>query len=192
MFDRLKNTYNKISNFDKQMIENSTNPPIQSTRNDTYYRQNISIPQYDSRTLGIDVAPDIEKLKNFFRGRRLDNEGKKFIKFDGAQEIINEAGSEWLLSHHESMLSISNATTNLKDNNVILELCEEYANNLNEIVCSKYREWGIDPAFFDIIIDSLARNYQLFLLKSLDNQQRKLMLGASERPEPQQQFPFSA
>lgn len=173
LFKQQKNT---------EQVQNNNLQTSYRPENQSYIRQTLNVPQYDSRTLGIDIQADIEKFKNIFRGRRLDPEGKKYINFEGAQEILNEAGSEWLLSNHESMLSISNATTNIENNNQVLELCEEYADNLLEILLSMEKEWEINPAFFDMIIDTLVRNYQLFLLKSYKNEQRRLMAG-----QPQQQ-----
>jgi hypothetical protein len=173
--------YNKAKKIN-QAIEPEEPQPVKD-RDHSSIRQTVSVPQYDSRTLGIDIQADIEKIKNFFRGRRLDAEGKKFVKFSSSQEIISEGGSEWLMSHHESIMNIANATTNFSDNNQILEMCEEYGDNLLEILLSMEKEWDINPAFFDMIIDTLVRNYQMFLLKSLNNLQRKLMMGANTQPQ---------
>jgi hypothetical protein len=187
MFNKIKEIYGNAKNSTEPPLEVSAQPkPEQS-----YVRHTVSIPQYDSRTLGIDIQGDIEKVKNVFRGRRLDAKGKKFIQYEGSIEIINEAGAEFLLSNHENMLSIANATTNIKDENFIRELCEEYADDLLEIILSMEEEWELNASFFDLIIDTLVRNYQLFLLKSLHNLQRKLMLGVSDSPQPQQQMPYS-
>lgn len=156
---------------------------IQSQQNEIANRQFANNIQYDSRTLGIDTNPDIEQLKNFFRGRRLSRDGKKYLPIPGGQQIMSEAGAEWLLSNHAIMTSISNATTFIKDPNQILSACEEYAGNILEILCVEYRHWKIDKAFFDMIIDTLTTSYQLFLQKALGDKQRQHMHGSRDTPQ---------
>ena len=164
----------------------------QGINNNSYARQYVNNIQYDSRTLGIDVDSDIEYLKNFFRGRRLSKDGNRYIYFKGGQEIMTEAGAEFLLSNHRSMLSISNATTNISDENQIKAVCEEYGGNLTEELCDKHREWKIDKSFFDIVIDNLTNSYMFFLQKSLGDKQRKHMHGTTGPDNNQiQQLPAS-
>lgn len=165
--------------------ERQRNTPLDNYTSQ-YNRQTIIPPQYDGRTLGIDIDDEVEKLKNFFRGRRLNAKGDKYVYFPGATKIVSEGGAEWLLSHHEIMLSLANATTNITENNLILALCEEYADNLLECVLGEEEEWEINAGFFDMIIDTLTRRYQLFLLKSLYDKQRKYMHGQHSEPVPEQ------
>jgi len=142
---------------------------------ETVDRQVSEVPIYDNVTLGINTEGDIEKLKNFFRGRRLSRDGERFERFEGADEVMNEAGAEYLLSNHQQIMSISNATSFFKDRDEVKPLVEEYAGNISELLCSKYREWAVKVEFFDMIIDNLANSYHLFLLKSVGDKQRSHM-----------------
>lgn len=182
LYDKAKNPINKEQNINE--TSHTQTPPAQH-----YVRQFVNAPEYDSRTLGIDTNEDIERLKNFFRGRRLSPDGKKYVEIPGLQVIMNEAGSEYLFSNHAQMVSIANATTYFENINQVLDAAEEYADNILEIICAKYREWEIDKAFFDLIVDTLARLYYFFLLKCLKDKQRVHMHGGTTQPMPEPHVP---
>lgn len=186
LFDFVKKTYNDAT---KGQQPQQQGQQYQQAPNQSYVRQYLNVPSYDSKTLGIDVTGEIEYIKNIFRGRRLDTKGKKFIPFDGAHIIMNEAGAEALLSFHAFILSISNATTNFRDHNHIRGLCEEYGGNILESLCTNYKVWEVDKSFFDYIIDTLCNHFEMFLLKSMNDGQRKYMHGMTEQPQQNPMMP---
>jgi len=190
MFSFIKKLVNTATKPQQQQPNQNNN--LSQPQNQNMVRQYLNVPNYDQRVLGIDVAPEVEMLKNILRGRRLDSKGKKYIYFNGSHEVINECGVEVLMGFHGFMLSMSNATTNLRDENRLRYMCEEYCGNILEIILSNDKEWQIDPSFFDYIIDTLGNHYEYFLRKSMNDGQRKYMHGMTEQPEQMPNIPFTA
>lgn len=155
---------------------------LQKPNNDQFHSEARQYSQYpDPRLLGIEVQQEVEDLILAFQGKRISDDGESIIDIPCSLKIINQEGAQLILGLYKTRMSVSNATTMFNSEKKLMQHCKTFAENINELICSRHKDFDISEDFFDIIIDTLADNFELFLRKSLGDKQRKYAFGVPNK-----------
>ena len=123
----------------------------------------------------INIRISLLRLEPNNMGMLVRKKETKLIKNDKTGEIeeqsvdveplINEDGFDMLMFHFISLITANISTSHLTDDEIRL-LAEEFAIEINNMVCNNYKKWNIKKHHFDMIIDTLDDNFFIFLKKA--------------------------
>jgi len=123
----------------------------------------------------LDNDPVLAKLELYLRSSVIVGEEKDGVYTEKvvsvAKALANEAGVQGIMGYLHLTLGAHNVQGNLdwiRYDNIIFEI-DEY---LSRIVYSNRVNWGISVDTVDLILDSIMSTVQLFLSRTVDNQER--------------------